>query len=318
MDDWRPGTTQATLVARARLLATVRAFFATRDVLEVDTPVLAATGGTEPAIECPRTVDGLVLQSSPEFFMKRLLAAGSGAIYQIARAFRAGEAGRLHNPEFLLLEWYRPGWDDAALMAEVDALMAELLTGFPARRVRFRELLRDRLGVDALAASTDELEQALADHFRRADREVDLTDVTAGDRIALLDLAYAEAVDGLGGAWFVHEFPPEQAALARLRTDAGGASVAARFELVVDGVELANGYHELVDAGEQRRRFEVDRARRRQRGQELPRIDERLLAAMAAGLPNCSGVALGLDRVLLLQLGAATLDAVLPFGGTRI
>ncbi|MCC5873818.1 MAG: EF-P lysine aminoacylase GenX [Gammaproteobacteria bacterium] len=318
MAEWRPGTDPSTLKRRAHLLSAVREFFAARDVLEVDTPVLGATGGTDPAIDCLRTVDGFVLQSSPEYFMKRLLAAGSGPIYQIARAFRAEEAGRLHNPEFLLLEWYRPDFDDFALMAELDDLLTPVLDGFPPRRVRFRDLLTDRLGVDPLVEPVAGLVLALTGRFQEASREADVLALTGGERTAVLDLAYSEAIDGLPGAWFVHDFPPEQAALARLRTDAQGAKVAARFELVVDGIELANGYHELLDAAEQRRRFEADLAARRASGRWAPALDERLLAALESGLPDCAGVALGLDRVLMLMSGAADLDAVLPFGRNRL
>lgn len=318
MGEWRPGTDLTALQRRASLLASVRAFFAARKVLEVDTPILGATGGSDPAIDCLRTVDGFVLQSSPEYFMKRLLAAGSGPIYQIARAFRAEEAGRLHNPEFLLLEWYRPSFDDFALMAELEALLAPLMSGFPARRVRFRDLLAEQLGVDPLEAAVATLMRALTRHFEQAGREADVLALTGGERAAVLDLAYAEAVDGVSGAVFVHDFPPEQAALARLRTDAEGARVAARFELLLDGIELANGYHELLDAAEQRRRFEADLAARRAAGRWLPEVDEHLLAALESGLPDCAGVALGLDRVLLLMSGAKDLDAVLPFGRNRL
>ncbi len=318
MGEWRPGTDLSTLQRRAALLAHVRAFFAARHVLEVDTPILGATGGTDPAIDCLRTVDGFVLQSSPEYFMKRLLAAGSGPIYQIARAFRAEEAGRLHNPEFLLLEWYRPGFDDFALMGELDALLASLLDGLPARRMRFRDLLADRLGVDPLLEPAAALVLALTRHFQQNGREADVLALTGGERSALLDLAYSEAIDSLPGAWFIHDFPPEQAALARLRSDAQGARVAARFELVVNGIELANGYHELRDAAEQRRRFEADLEQRRVSARWVPVLDERLLAALEHGLPDCAGVALGLDRVLLLMSGVNDLDTVLPFSRLRI
>lgn len=315
---WQPGSGIEGLQQRARLLALIRDFFALRGVLEVDTPVLGRTGGSDPAIECLRTDDGGVLQSSPEYFMKRLLAAGSGPIYQLARAFRAEEAGRLHNPEFLLLEWYRPGFDDFALMDEIDALLSPLLPAMPARRSRFRDLLAACFGVDPLLASTDALLAALAEHYRRHGRDADPWRLTAGDRRALLELAYAEAVDGRSGAWFVHDFPPELAALARLRPDDSGTQVAARFELVIDGIELANGYHELGDAAEQRQRFEADLARRREAGQWLPAIDEALLAALDAGLPDCAGVALGVDRLQLLMTAAPHLDAVLPFSVERL
>ncbi|MDZ7825250.1 MAG: EF-P lysine aminoacylase EpmA [Gammaproteobacteria bacterium] len=314
--DWRPGAAHGVLAARAALLAAVRRFFAERGVLEVDTPILARTTVTEPAIESVAADSGW-LQTSPEYFMKRLLAAGSGPIYQIARCFRAGEHGRLHNPEFLLLEWYRPGMDDAALMSEVDALLGALLPGFPAPRLPFRDLVGGHFGVDPLTATVAELAAAIAGDWRHRGREGDPLALTAGDPGELLDLAYAEAVEARPGAILVTDFPPEQAALARLRDDDRGERVAARFELVVDGVELANGFHELADAAEQRRRFEADRARRRAAGRQVPDADEHLLAALAAGLPDCSGVALGLDRVLLLQLGLGSLDEAMPFSDPR-
>jgi lysyl-tRNA synthetase class 2 len=313
---WRPGTTPAALRTRAELLAAVRAFFAARGVLEVDTPVLARHTVTDPAIASVPAGDGW-LQTSPEYFMKRLLAAGSGPIYQIARAFRAGERGRRHNPEFLLLEWYRPDFDDGALMDELDALLASLLPGFPARRVSFVDLVAGAFGVDALAADSASLAAALRRAWGADGREGDPLALADGRREGLLDLLYAEASEGVAGAAFVTDFPPPMAALARLRRDATGREVAARFELVVDGVELANGFHELADAGEQRRRFEADRAERRRAGSPEPEIDEALLAALEAGLPDCAGVAVGLDRILLLMTGAEDLDAVMPFADGR-
>ncbi len=318
MTDWRPGADLAALRARAELLATVRDFFARRGVLEVDTPILGATGGTDPGIECFRSHAGRVLQSSPEFFMKRLLAAGSGPIYQIARAFRAEEAGRLHNPEFLLLEWYRPGFDDFALMDEIDDLCAGLMPGFPAQRLPFREFIAGVFGVDPLTAADETLAAALDRHFVAARREADIAELTGGARGVLLDLAYSEAVAATRDAVFVYDFPPEQAALARMRRDSHGAEVAARFELMLAGIELANGYHELADAAEQRRRFEADLASRRQAGRFCPEIDEHLLAALEAGLPDCAGVAIGIDRLLMLILGAQDIDAVLPFSECRL
>lgn len=313
---WQPGATPATLRERARMLAVVRAFFAARGVLEVDTPVRARTTVTDPAIESVAAAGGW-LQTSPEYFMKRLLAAGSGPIYQLARAFRAEEQGRLHNPEFLLLEWYRPGFDDAALMDEMDALFADLLPGFPARRVPFAALLRDALGVDPLDASPRELGAAIARRWRALGRDGDPLALTGDDPGGLLDLAYAEAAEASRGALFVTDFPPARASLARLRRDPDGRPVAGRFELVVDGVELANGFHELADADEQRRRFEADRQQRRTAGQPVPELDEHLLAALAAGLPDCAGVAVGMDRVLMLRLGLDSIDAAQPFSWPR-
>lgn len=327
---WRPGADLHTLRQRAALLAAVRAFMAERAVLEVDTPVLARTTVTDPAIESVATLaaDGGVppggwLQTSPEYFMKRLLAAGSGPVYQLARAFRAGELGRLHNPEFLILEWYRPDFDDAALMDEMDALFSVLLPGadaaplFPARRIRFRALLSNAFGIDPLHCTDAALAAALRDRWRARGEDGDPEVLAAGERGLLLDLAYAEALEAQLGAWFVTDFPPEQAALARLRRDADGDRVAARFELIVDGVELANGFHELGDVMEQQARFAADQARRRTRGQRVPDTDKRLIEALASGLPDCAGVAVGLDRVLMLRLGHTTLDAVLPFSWPR-
>lgn len=363
-DDWRPGADAGVLRERAALLAAVRVFMAERGILEVDTPILARTTVTDPAIESVRaggggagggaadagTMDPGWLQTSPEYFMKRLLAAGSGPIYQLAHAFRAGESGRLHNPEFLILEWYRPGFDDGALMDEMDALFAGLFgarlpgapevgnapafgpgsgTGprrepgpgspgiFPARRVPFRTLIETELGVDALRCGDEALAAAVTDHWRARGEDGDPLQLAAGERGVLLDLAYSEALSRQAGACFVTDFPPEQAALARLRRDAAGDLVAARFELVVEGVELANGFHELLDAGEQQARFAADQQRRRARGQVVPEADKHLLAALASGLPDCAGVAVGLDRVLMLRLGRGSLDAVLPFSWPR-
>lgn len=314
--DWRPGASLEALRLRAALVDRVRAFFAARGVLEVDTPMLGRCTVTDPEIESIGTEYGW-LQTSPEYFMKRLLAAGSGPIYQLAHAFRAGEHGRRHNPEFLLLEWYRPGFDDSALMDEIETLLASVLPGPAPRRVPFAELVGSAFGVDPLTADTDTLAAALADDWARAGREGDPLHLSDGRRTGLLDLLYAEASERLEGRAFVTDFPPEMSALARLREDPKGRRVAARFELVIDGVELANGFHELVDADEQRSRFEADLDDRAARNRAAPAIDERFLAALEAGLPDCSGVALGFDRLLMLAIGVDTLDAVQSFSFDR-
>ncbi|MCZ6616912.1 MAG: EF-P lysine aminoacylase GenX [Gammaproteobacteria bacterium] len=264
---------------RARLLRTVREFFADREVLEVQTATLAAHAVTDTSIESLRVADGAFLQTSPEYQLKRLLAAGAPSIYQMGPVFRAGEAGRLHNPEFTLLEWYRLGFDEVMLMAEVAELVDLVLGPQPVRILTYRELVGTLTG----------------------DRDV-------------LDLACADALAKLGGGRvFVTGYPAEQAALARL--DSTNPAVAARFELVVDGVEIANGYHELGDAAELRHRFLDDCAVRLRRGHFCPEIDERFLAAMEAGLPDCAGVALGIDRLLMLKMGASSLADVMPFPG---
>ena len=276
MRDWRPSCTLDVLAVRADMLATTRSFFAARDVLEVQTAALAAHGVTDPAIESVRTADGRYLQTSPEYQMKRLLAAGAPSIYGIGPVFRAGEAGRWHNPEFTMIEWYRVGLDAEALMREV----AEL--------------------VDALLGPSEYSRRSYADL-------VDVpVETTPADE---LDLRISEAIAKLSSARvFVTEYPAPQAALARVE---GG--VAARFELVVDGLEVANGYHELRDADELRRRMVRDNALRREEGLAEVPLDEPFLAAHAHGLPDCAGVAVGFDRLVALKLGADSLAAVMPF-----
>ena len=274
---WRPTCSLAALRARAAILADIRTFFAERGVIEVQTPTLGLTSTTEPQIDPLRTADGAFLQTSPEHYMKRLLAAGAPSIFQLGPAYRAGEVGRLHREEFSMLEWYRLGFDDAALMDEVAALVDRILGVEVCRRIRYKSLVGARIGEPAE-----------------------------------LDLRFANAVERLGkGRWFVTDYPAEQAALARLRD--GDEASAARFELIVDGVELANGYHELADPVELRQRMARDNAARAAAGLESMAADERLLAAMAQGLPDCAGVALGVDRLVMLAVGAASLAEVMPF-----
>jgi lysyl-tRNA synthetase class 2 len=297
------------------MLSCVRAFFAERGVLEVDTPALSSGGVTDPQIESLVTrvagiADGFYLTTSPEFAMKRLLAAGSGDIYQLCKVFRDGERGRWHNPEFTLLEWYRIGFDDAALMSEVELLIARLLAPerrLPAaRRLTYAAAMRQYAGVDPHTADDRELDAA-AQRLGVA-CEADL------DRDAKLDLLMGLAVGpqlGREGPCFICDYPAAQASLARLKP--GLPRVAARFELYLDGIELCNGFHELANPAEQRARFEQDLASRRARGQVEPRIDARLLAALAAGMPDCAGVALGFDRLAALALGATRLSDVMAF-----
>ena len=318
-DDWRPTARLDVLAARARVLAAIRGFFAEAGVLEVETPALSFAGSTDPALASlstrytgPGAPLGatLWLQTSPELAMKRLLAAGSGPIWQLCRVFRDGERGRRHNPEFSLLEWYRPGFSMHDLIDEVVALLRCVLGGSPfEERLTYAEAFERALGVDPLGATIDALQAVAvragitgAEHLRLADRD------------AWLDLLMTHCVEpGLAanGITVVHDYPASQAALARLREDE--PRVAERFEVYVRGVELANGFHELGDAAEQRRRFDADNARRRSAGlPEMP-IDERLLAALEAGLPDCCGVALGVDRLVMLATGAQRIDDVIAF-----
>jgi lysyl-tRNA synthetase class 2 len=314
--DWRPTASLEVLKARAELNGSVRAFFMRAGVLEVETPILSAAATVDRRIESFGTRDGRWLQTSPEFAMKRLLAAGSGPIYQIARAFRFEEAGRWHNPEFSLLEWYRPGWDHRRLMDEVAALMMALVPGVqaPFPRLSYREAFQRHAGLDPFDASTAELRDAaltasglIGDHGSGAE-----------DRDFWLDLLMSHVVGpGLGAQSpeFLYDFPASQSALARIR--AGDPALAERFELFWRGIELANGFHELADAEEQERRFRADQQARAAAGLAVPAYDRHLIEALRAGLPDCAGVALGLDRVLMLRLDLGSLDEVLAFPSAR-
>ena len=310
--DWRPTASVDALGLRARLLSGVREFFAERGVLEVETPSLARAGASDPHIASLATtcaiVGRLYLQTSPEFAMKRLLAAGSGPIYQICRAFRDGERGRLHNPEFTLLEWYRPGFDHHRLMDELDALVDRVLgPGPPVRRLTYRDAFVARVGIDPFDADTDTLRA-------RAEMSGLVLDEDEGaDRDTLLEFLFSHAVQpALGdGRVCVYDYPASQAALARVRE--GEPPVAERFELFVNGLEIANGYHELANAEEQRARFTADDRARAQEGLDRMPADERLLAALSHGLPDCAGVAVGLDRLFMIAAGASRIDAVMAF-----
>jgi lysyl-tRNA synthetase class 2 len=313
-DTWRPSATMAALRRRAAALATTREFFRIRDVMEVETPAMVNApvsdvnlGSVQALV--PGRAAPLFLHTSPEYAMKRLLAAGSGDIYQICRVFRGNERGRQHNPEFTMVEWYRLGFSLADLMREVGEL-ARLLLGadLPVEFVTYRDALRRHAGLDPFDADDAELRsagQALGLDARRAE--------SAG-RDELLDLIVGAKVGpalGNDALTFLHRYPASQAALARLDPD--DKRMALRFELYHRGVELANGYHELTDTTEQRLRFAADQQSRGARGLPTFSLDAHLLAALDAGLPDCAGVALGFDRVLMLAVGAATIDDVLAF-----
>ncbi len=322
--DWRPSATLAHLRARAALLARTRGFFAARGVLEVDTPLLVNAPVSDVHIHSATAQLAhaagaqFFLHTSPEYAMKRLLASGSGDLYQICHVVRGFEQGRLHNPEFTLIEWYRLGVTLDELMDEVAALMRDLL-GSPGaqradERLSYREAFRRELGLDPFTASLAELAQAAT---LIGFREAAAAGGTAGRearRDELLELLMGALVGprlGHGTLSFVHGYPASQAALARL--DPSEPRSARRFELYCDGIELANGFHELSNAGEQRARFEQDNSERQRMGLPVRPPDERLLAALAAGLPDCAGVALGFDRALMLATGAAHIEEVLAF-----
>lgn len=315
--DWRPSASPETLRLRARLLRQTRAFFDARGLLEVETPQLSTAAATDLHLESlaawrPGAEALGWLHTSPEFPMKRLLAAGAGDLWQLARVFRGAESGRRHNPEFTLLEWYRVGWDAPALMDEAEAFL-QALAGedrFPdaALRLSYRDAFLQHAGFDPFVADAGSIMAALGA------RGVAAPDNLGDDRDAGLDLALAALVEPAldpDRPTFIYDFPASHAALARIRP--GAPPVAERFELFLGGMELANGFHELTDAGEQAARFEADLVARRARGLVEPPMDRRLLAAMAHGLPDCAGIALGFDRLVMILAGAAHINDVLAF-----
>lgn len=316
---WQPTATRAMLEQRALLLARARRFFADGGVLEVDTPMVVNAPVTDVHIHSarvdlgPAAIQPYFLHTSPEYAMKRLLAAGSGDIYQICHVVRGFERGRLHNAEFTLIEWYRIGFTLDDLMSEVDALVRALLgpvaTGHSSERISYREAFVRELQLDPFASTLGELQKAAQKLGFAADD---------ASRDELLELLMGAAVGprlGNKALTFVHGYPATQAALARL--DPRDPHAALRFELYCDGVELANGFHELASADEQRTRFNNDLAERDRAGLPVFDADEFLLAALEHGLPECSGVALGFDRTVMLATGAKTIDAVLAFPTER-
>lgn len=320
---WKPTASIDTLRLRGELLASIRAFFAEHEVLEVDTPSLSHGATVDPSIDS-LSVDyhgpgaaRLWLHTSPEFPMKRLLAAGSGDIYQLAKVYRDGEAGRFHNPEFTLLEWYRLGFDHHRLMDEVEALVGGVLAGrrslAPARRYSYRDAFLEHAGIDPHGASNRALMEC-AEQFGAIVPD----SLRVEERDTWLDLLLTQVVEPRlerDRMVFIHDYPASQAALARVRD--GDPPLAERFELYLDGVELANGFHELADGTEQRRRFGAEQAQRREEGRSAPPMDERFVAALEAGFPPCAGVALGIDRLVMVAAGAAHIDEVIAFPVAR-
>ncbi len=287
-------------------------------MLEVETPVCSAHATTDPALDSltsrytgPGAPDGkaLYLQTSPEFAMKRLLAAGSGPIYQICKVFRDGEKGRHHNPEFTLLEWYRPGFGVHRLMDEVAALVSAVTAAdLPVERRSYKEIFERTLGIDPHRAGRDELRSCAVEQGIAGAVETNL-DVNGWRDLLLTHCVEPEL--GAEGLTFVFDYPADQAALARVRQ--GDPPLAERFELYLGGLEMANGFHELADAEEQRSRFRQEQVSRRTQGKAEVPMDQNLLAALEAGLPDCSGVALGIDRLLMWMLGSDRIDEVLAF-----
>ncbi|MEN6406310.1 MAG: EF-P lysine aminoacylase EpmA [Thermoguttaceae bacterium] len=329
--DFRPTASWSNLQRRAELLRRLRAFFDRRGFLEVETPILSAdtvvdrhldpfrvVGGQWPVVgsentnpQSPIPNSSVWLQTSPEFTMKRMLAAGAGRIYQVARVFRQDEIGPLHNPEFTLVEWYQPGDGLDAGMQLTSDLCEETLRRGPADRVTYAEAFDRCVGVDPHTSDGRQLAET-AQKLGVASPE----SLSLDDRDGWLDLLLVERIQphlGVGRPVLLYDYPASQAALARTRQDAGRPPVAERFELYANGVELANGYHELLDPSELRARNVRVNAQRVADGKEMLPEESRLLAAMESGLPTSVGVALGFDRLAMLALGVKTIAEVVAF-----
>ena len=314
---WQPSASIPNLLKRAAIMAEIRRFFADRGVLEVETPCMSQATVTdihlvpfETRFVGPGHSQGmnLYLMTSPEYHMKRLLAAGCGPVYQLCRSFRNEEMGRHHNPEFTMLEWYRPHYDMYRLMNEVDDLLQQVLDCAEAETLSYQQAFQRRLEIDPLSAVNTQLREvgARLELRKVADNEE--------DRDTLLQLLFTFGVEpqiGKDRPTFVYHFPASQASLAQISTE--DHRVAERFEVYFKGIELANGFHELTDAREQQQRFEQDNRKRNARGLPQQPIDTNLLEALKAGLPDCSGVALGVDRLVMLALGAEHLGDVIAF-----
>ncbi|PHS72583.1 MAG: elongation factor P--(R)-beta-lysine ligase [Cycloclasticus sp.] len=315
---WPPTCSAALLHQRAELYQAIRTFFLEKNVLEVDTPILSSATSCDANLDSFSTLfgrDGLAqqryyLQTSPEFSMKRLLASGSGSIFQIAKSFRQGESGRFHNPEFSLLEWYRVGFSMTELIEEVvELLMLSFNENLAFRTVPYAQLFVQMIGINPHKATLDEL-------LEFAEKQANPEAVhICGDSLANgLDYVFSQYIQPKlkkGLIYIVTDYPVCLAMLAKLSGDA--PQTAKRFEVYFNNVELANGYEELTDAAIQEQRFHEDLAERRQLGVQQVPMDNNLIAALEAGMPNCSGVALGLDRLLMLITGASSIDEVLTF-----
>lgn len=315
---WGPSATIKTLQKRAEIITRIRQFFAARQVLEVDTPLLCHGTVTDPhVIGIPAIFKEMgsdqqqimYLQTSPEYAMKRLLAAGSGPIYQICKAFRQGEVGKIHNPEFTMLEWYRPDFDHHALMDEMDEfLMATLHITTTAERWSYAQAFKNYLEIDPQQVHTDELQKLMVK------KEIVLSSSAIHSKDDYLDLLFNHCIEPFIGhdrPLFLYDFPASQAALAKIHPS--NPAVAARFEVYFKGVELANGYYELLDAEEHRKRFTNDLAYRAQHGIPHVPIDHFFLTALEHGIPDCAGVALGIDRLVMLALDQEKIADVLTF-----
>lgn len=318
--DWQPTADLQQLRQRAQLLAAIRQFFAQRDLLEVETPLLCRATGTDPNLDffssqfhSPPQNSTLFLQTSPEFAMKRLLAAGIGSIYQICKAFRNGEAGRFHNPEFTILEWYRIGFGLQELMDEVVelllGLLADAMPKLSVRQVGYQTIFRETTGLDALC-----FERSVYREYANSVDAAEADSICQDDHALWLDFLFSHRVQNAMSKnviFLVHGYPAIQSSLARINPQ--DLRVSERFEVFINGIELGNGFFELNDANEQSARFDREIAHRQQQGLPVVAKDQLFLDALQAGLPDCSGIAIGLDRLLMIMAGCATIEHVIAF-----
>jgi len=318
---WQPTMSWQNAQKRAAVLAQIRAFFLSKNIVEVETPVLAASTVTDvhldafisqyhysPDSHCTQSVN-LYAQTSPEFAMKRLLASGYGCCYQICKAFRHEQHGRFHNPEFTMLEWYRLGFDHIKLMDEVAELLEIILGCQQVQRISYQELFIKEVNIDPLLTNKAQLIALIAGHNKLSDwlETEDCVDT-------LLQFVMAELIEpkiGQDIPCFVYNFPASQASLAKISVE--DPRVAERFECYFKGIELANGFHELTDVEQQKLRFEQDNEIRAQLGKQAQDIDKHFISALANGLPDCAGVALGIDRLVMLATSAVNIEQVMTF-----
>ena len=319
MTDWRPAASKERLQARAKLLQDIRTYFTAQGVLEVETPLISKAGNTDPEIQSMQTDNGGqtgnggYLRTSPEFALKRLLAADSGDIYELGRVFRAAESGRFHNPEFTLLEWYRNGFSYHRLMDEVADLVRRCGQGkfdqWPEERLSYHDLFQRHIGIDPFTA---DIEALAASASRHGINDIEL------DHNQWLDLLISHIIQPalpLQCLTFVYDFPVDQAALAKIKP--GTPPLAQRFELYLGRLELANGYQELTDATEQQRRFDAENTQRQEQAKPTYKVDQHFLNALNSGMPECAGVALGVDRLLMGIVAAESIDEVIAFPWSR-
>jgi lysyl-tRNA synthetase class 2 len=312
-ESWRPTTTNRQLQSRAKLLRAIRKFFFDRKVLEVETPVVSQAGNTDPEIKSIRTDNGNYLRTSPEFALKRLLASGSGDIFELGRVFRAAESGRFHNPEFTMLEWYRVGFSYHQLMDEVATLVKACGHGkfdhWPVEKLSYQQLFHNHLGLDPFTANSQTLATTANKHG------IDNIELNRQQWLDLLISLVIQPALPEKSLTFVYDYPADQAALARIRS--GKPPLAERFELYLGRTELVNGYQELTDAREQQKRFEGENLHRKTRDQEIYQVDHHLIAALEHGMPECAGVALGVDRLQMAIEGENSLSDVIAFPSSR-